>query len=576
VSNVKLIRLSWVSWNQFSGKEGTDDMVVTSKTLETMAVVFLVQLCVTSISSAAPKADATQIPIKHFVYIIQENIAFDHYFGTYPGADDIPKGVKFAYLPDGPKTQTPWHLSATSIPHDLNHSWQAAHVSEDNGKMDGFLWGEWPMTLAYYWKGTLPEIDPEDIMPVTGTAVQGNGLRRAGNIARMTARANRVILRYDKDNDGKLNLTELTALLTAQPRFGLGTAAPMMNPADRAASLLKNYDSDEDGQLDAGEIVNVLKNAGRATPAAEAVTAGQLPTEHLTAPPVGPTPDWVRYTLSYYDWHEIPNYWDYARHYTLCDRFFSSVDGPSEPNHLYTVAAQSGGMVNNPPPDIAGQDGVFNFPTMAELLQSSGVSWKYYDEKPNPHKHSLWNPLPGFKAFQNSQELMSHLVGLSQFYADAKSGTLPQVCWIVPTPADSEHPPADSARGMRHVTELINAIMTGPNWKDTVIVLTWDDFGGFYDHVPPPNVDVYGYGPRVPAIIISPYSRPGYVCHSTFDFTSPLKLIEEKFSLKPLASRDAAAGDMLDCFDFHQKPVPPDVILSTTTLDFSKMKTSSP
>ncbi len=213
---------------------------------------------------------------------------------------------------------------------------------------------------------------------------------------------------------------------------------------------------------------------------------------------------------------------------------------------------------------------------MAELLQNTGVSWKYYDEKANPHKHSLWNPLPGFKAFQKSPELMSHLVGLSELYADARAGTLPQVCWIVPTARDSEHPPADSARGMRHVTDMINAIMSGPNWKDTVIILTWDDYGGFYDHVMPPSVNEYGYGPRVPTLVISPFARPGTICHSTFDFTSPLKLIEEKFGLKPLASRDAGAKDMLDCFDFHQKPVAADVITPATKLDVSGMKTTKP
>jgi len=521
--------------------------------------------CLSMADGAAPSVDATKIPLKHFVYIIQENITFDHYFGTYPGADGIPLDAKFAYSPGAPRTESPFHLSGTALKHDLNHSWQAAFVSENGGKMDGFLWGEWPEAVAYYWKGTLPAVDPEDIMPVTGNVELANGGPGAKKAGRLMKRALRIIAKYDKDNDGKLNLEELNALLTAQPRFGRGPAI-----------LLKQYDADQDGKLNAQEIVSVLRTARNGGPESEAVSAGQLPSRHLNAPPAGPTPEWVRYTLSYYDWHEIPNYWEYARRYTLCDRFFSSVDGPSEPNHLYTVAAQSGGLVNNPPPSIAGQDGVYTFPTMAELLEKTGVSWKYYDEKPNPKKHTLWNPLPGFKSFKNSLELMSHLVGLSEFYQDAKSGTLPEVCWIVPTAADSEHPPADSARGMRHVTDLVNAVMAGPNWKDTAIIVTWDDFGGFYDHVTPPSVDLYGYGPRVPTLVISPYARAGYICHSTYDFTSPLKLIEEKFSLAPLASRDAAAQDMLDCFDFHQKPLKPDVITPDTKLDFSKMKTRMP
>ena len=260
----------------------------------------------------------------------------------------------------------------------------------------------------------------------------------------------------------------------------------------------------------------------------------------------------------------------------MCDAFFSSLAGPSEPNHLFSVAAQSGGLVNNPGPNINGQEGVYTFPTMAELLQNSHVTWKYYDGKPNPRKHSLWNPMPGFRQFQRSPELMSHLVGLHQFYRDAQSGKLPEVCWIVPKVIDSEHPPADSARGMRHVTHLVNAIMRSNAWKDCVIIITWDDYGGFYDHVAPPSVDQFGYGPRVPALVISPFARPGFICHTKFDFTSPLKLIEQRFGLRPLASRDKEANDMLDTFNFQQEPVPVDIITRETKLDFSEVKTTRP
>jgi len=453
---------------------------------------------------AAATYTPSNIPLNHFIYIIQENSTFDHYFGTFPGADGIPADVKLAYRPGEPPTVAPFHLHQTSVPRDLNHSWQAAHVAADGDKMDGFLWAEWPQALAFYWKGTLPTPDPEDIMPVNLSSKQGGG-----GVSRLLFRARRLTQRFDADHD-------------------------------------------------------------------KAVVAGQLPTVHPAQPPNGPTPDWVINTLSYYDWHEIPNYWEYARRYVLCDAFFSSLAGPSEPNHLFSVAAQSGGLVNNPPPNINGQEGVYTFPTMAELLQNSHVTWKYYDGKPNPRKHSVWNPMPGFRQFQRSSELMSHLVGLNQFYQDAQSGKLPEVCWIVPKPIDSEHPPTDSARGMRHVTDLVNAIMRSNAWKDSVIIITWDDYGGFYDHVAPPSVDQFGYGPRVPALVISPFARPGFICHTKFDFTSPLKLIEQRFGLRPLASRDKEANDMLDSFDFQQKPVPVDIITRETKLDFSEVKTTRP
>jgi len=508
------------------------------------------------------------IPVSHFVYIIQENISFDHYFGTFPGANGIPPGVKLAYQPGGAPAVAPFHLHRTSIPHDLKHSWQAAHVAANGGKMDGFLWAEWPEALAYYWKGPLPTIDPEDIMPINGSAPEG-GL---GGGAEMQARE--IIEQFDTDGDGKLDARELQAAITATPFLNSPNGQePVLN---RAETWLRQYDRNRNGKLGPKELAALLWTITPQDLPAEAGGAEELPKFHPTHPPNGPTPDWVSNTLSYYDWHEIPNYWEYARRYVLCDAFFSSLAGPSEPNHLYTVAAKSGGLVNNPLSSIYGQDGVYTFPTMAELLQNAHVSWKYYDEKPNPRKHSLWNPMPGFRQFQQSPELMSHLVGLKQFYEDAKSGELPEVCWIVPTPVDSEHPPADSARGMRHVTDLVNAIMRSDAWKDSVIIITWDDYGGFYDHVAPPAIDQYGYGPRVPALVISPFARPGFVCHTNFDFTSPLKLIEERFDLKPLTARDGAANDMLDCFDFQQRPLSADVIGWETRLDFSQMKPTRP
>jgi phospholipase C len=509
-------------------------------------------------SRAAPSSSSAHIPIDHFVYIIQENISFDHYFGTFPGANGIPPSAKFAFQPGQPSTVSPFHLHATAVPHDLNHSWQAAHVAADGGKMDGFLWAEWPEALAFYWKGELPKPDPEDIVPVKRS-------RPEHWLSALRKRVHRLLARFDLNRNQRLDATELAKALGVSPKS--------------ASKLLPQHDSDGNHELDAEELRKLLESQGQHGEN-EAITAGQLPTKHADHPPAGPTPSWVLNTLSYYDWHEIPNYWEYARRFVLCDQFFSSLAGPSEPNHLYTVAAKSGGLVNNPNSrkarNVGDTDAVYTFPTMAELLQNTHVSWKYYDEKPDPQQHSLWNPLPGFRQFQQSPELMSHLVGMNEFYKDAKAGQLPQVCWIVPNRADSEHPPNDSARGMWHVTALVNAIMQSDAWSRTVIIITWDDYGGFYDHVAPPVVDQFGYGPRVPALIISPYARPGFCCHTPFDFTSPLKLIEERFNLRPLTSRDGEANDMLDCFDFQQEPVAPDVITRQTKLYFSQLQTTMP
>jgi phospholipase C len=443
--------------------------------------------CLLIVSDIGAEPGPATMPINHFVYVIQENRTFDNYFGTYPGANGIPSGVKFASRPGGPKTYAPFHLRNLKIPRDLAHSWQAAITAMNGGTMDGFLWAEWPAALRYYWKGDVPEPDPELVRP--------------------------------------------------RPE----EAAPLTRLQERAATR-----------------------------------AGQFERGTAPAQPTGEPPAWVLNTLSYYDYHELPNYWEYARRFTLCDNFFSSLAGPSGPNHLYTVAAQSGGMVNNPAPGVNGVNGVYYFPTVAESLRRAGVTWKYYDEKPNPKRNSLWNPLPGFKSFQDNPSLLANVVSLHEFFTDVRGEGFPAVAWLVPVAKDSEHPPADVGIGMWHVTEIVNAVMQSPYWRDTVIIVTWDDFGGFFDHVPPPKVDKYGLGPRVPALVISPWAKQGFISHMVYDFTSPLKLVETRFGLAPLTLRDKTANDMSDCFDFSQAPLPPRVITKETKLDFSGLKTTTP
>lgn len=288
-------------------------------------------------------------------------------------------------------------------------------------------------------------------------------------------------------------------------------------------------------------------------------------------------------TMGYYDARDIPNYWAYAKNYTLCDRFFSSLNGPSFPNHLYTVAAQSGGIIQNvfslkQLNEVLDDDDGLEFKSIFTLLKNTHITWKYYVEtnpnrpivwlgagqknvmNPVPTQFYHWNPLPGFKDIRDNPKMMANLVSQRQFYEDLKAGTLPQVSYLVPDMDDSEHPPADIQRGMWYVTKLINAVMKSQYWGDSVIFLTWDDYGGFYDHVPPPQMDAFGFGPRVPALVISPYARPGFVCHDQFEFSSILKFIETRWGLPYLTLRDDRANDMLSCFDFNQKPNPPYII----------------
>ena len=281
-------------------------------------------------------------------------------------------------------------------------------------------------------------------------------------------------------------------------------------------------------------------------------------------------PSWVKYTLSYVDHTVIPNYWEYARKFTLCDNFFSAVQGESLPNHLYLVAAESGGLMTN------ALRYTYWFPSIINSFGQANISWKYYTMSANPLQQGIWRPLPGFTKYANDPTLDQHLVQTEQFYDDVKRGTLPQVCWLIPTGAVSEHPPASSVRGMWYVTDLINAVMKSSYWQSCAIIVAWDEFGGFYDHVPPTQIDQYGLGIRVPVLVISPYSRRNVVVHTQYDLTSLLKLVETKFGLTSLTSRDASANGMLDCFNFSQTPLQPVIITRNTTLDFSDMPVRTP
>jgi phospholipase C len=282
---------------------------------------------------------------------------------------------------------------------------------------------------------------------------------------------------------------------------------------------------------------------------------------------------------------DIPNYWSYAEHFVLGDHMFSSLAGPSFPNHLYTIAAQSAGAFTNPSALQWGCDapasatvGVmavngttsrrapcFEFTTIADRLEAAGISWRYYAPGRGQAGY-IWSTLDAIGHIRNSSLWTDRVVRDGQFLEDASNGALPSVSWLVPDFDVSDHPTrlplgnGSICEGENWTVEHINAIMQGGNWPSTVIVLLWDDFGGFYDHVPPPAVDTYGLGPRVPLIVLSPYVKEGTVSHTVYEFSSVLQLIENRFKLKALSMRDVEAHSLLDMFDFTQSPAPPLVL----------------
>jgi phospholipase C len=284
---------------------------------------------------------------------------------------------------------------------------------------------------------------------------------------------------------------------------------------------------------------------------------------------------------------DIPNYWAYARTFTLADHFFSTINGPSFPNHLVLVAGSSHNTIDNPILNTfhswgcdAGKytrvDAVdpvtglhhfispcFDMITLPDLLDKAGVSWNYY--APGQYQSGyIWSALNSIKHIRYSDLWETHVPPTGQFIKDVKARTLPAVSWIVENEQQSEHPPYSSCAGENWTVRTLNALMQSPLWSSTAVFLTWDDFGGFYDHVPPPAGDLISYGPRVPMIVISPFARRHFVDHSRYDFGSLLRYAEDKYGLPSLSKYDHDASSIVGAFDFSQAPAPP-LLLQTRT-----------
>ncbi len=276
-------------------------------------------------------------------------------------------------------------------------------------------------------------------------------------------------------------------------------------------------------------------------------------------------------SMGFYDYRDIPYYWNLAANYVLFDDFFSSAKDGSGPNHMYWIAGVS------PTPKHGQQlsDVLANLPTIFDRLQAAGVSWKFYVENYDASinyrtmasagsrgSQVIWVPLLNFDRFIDDPTLASHIVDLSQYYVDLRNGTLPAVSYIVPS-GTSEHPPEYPATGERQVKNLIQELMRSSAWNSSAFMLLYDDWGGWYDHVAPPQVDAGGYGLRVPALLVSPYAKTGYIDNTQLDFTSVLKFIESNWGVATLSTRDSAANNFLSAFNFTQVPRPAAFVSST-------------
>jgi phospholipase C len=314
--------------------------------------------------------------------------------------------------------------------------------------------------------------------------------------------------------------------------------------------------------------------------------------------------------LSYtqYSRKTLPVYWAYADRFVLADHFFTSMYGPTFPEHLYTVAAQSYGIVDNktttnvegnycddeteytkrfPIEDLSRADvrnimkleeeitsevpdqliriaaywettrTCVDIKVLPDLLEKEGISWKYYA------KPDIWmNALQSIRHVRFGP-LWDKVQDPETFLKDVRGGDLPAVSWLIPPEGSpNEHPGSGNniCLGQNWTIEYVNAVMRSDDWANTAIVIVWDDFGGFYDHVPPPHYDIMGLGPRTPALIISPWTTPGdnpeggSIDSTDYEFSSVLRFIEDLHGLKPMTDRDAQADPLSGAFDFTQEP----------------------
>lgn len=427
--------------------------------------------------------------IKHVVIIIQENRSFDHYFGTYPGAEGIPMKA------DGktPKVciKHPTNGSCVKPYHDKNlldaggpHRTYHHEVGVNGGKMNGFLKAVWPERARF-------------------------GCFKVGDVRCMP-----------------------------------GTILPDV--------------------------------------------------------------------AGYKTRREIPNYWRYADEFVLQDHMFEPVRAYSLPAHLYLVSAWSA-VCKDPyrpmtcrseirvpkkdQPMLEGRTPIYGWTDITYLLRENKVKWRYYvgqgtpvdcgdgagicnpgrvDPRREPTATSvLWSPLSYFTTVQQARQV-DNIQRHSEFFADLKRGKMANVIWIAPDSIHSEHNPnARIDDGQAWVTRVVNAISKSKFWNSTAIFITWDDWGGFYDHVVPPVIDKLGYGIRVPGLTISPYAKKGFIDKQVLSFDAYLKFIEDIFldgqrlDPKTMSRPDPRPtvreevdemGDLIHEFDFTQEPRRPVIL----------------
>jgi phospholipase C len=279
---------------------------------------------------------------------------------------------------------------------------------------------------------------------------------------------------------------------------------------------------------------------------------------------------------------DVAPYFQMAEEYTFADRMFQTNQGPSFPAHQFILSGTSAPSQGSdlfaseePTPvdqpvgctapqsetvqliDPQGNENQTTYPcfdhtTLTDLLDGAGVSWRYY----TIGTQSTWTAPDAISHIRFGSDWNYVVLPDTRVLNDIADGQLADVSWVIPTGQESDHADINDGTGPSWVASIVNAVGASPYWYSTAIFITWDDWGGWYDHVPPNIINSYEYGFRVPLIVVSPFARPGYVSHVTHDFGSILKFIEETWDLPSLGYADALADDLSDCFDVYQTPIP--------------------
>jgi len=299
----------------------------------------------------------------------------------------------------------------------------------------------------------------------------------------------------------------------------------------------------------------------------------------IVAQPPLPSPD---FPYAYVPQSETVPYWTLAKNFTLGDRMFQSNTGPSFVAHQYLIAGQAGDADENPVApkgqrdniwgcdsptgttvallgpngtDLPGVFPCFDYRTFADVMDAHDVSWRYYSVA-IAHAAYIWSAFDAIQHIRYGADWTTNVITPNtQFFTDIKNGNLAQMTWIMPGFRYSDHAnPGVTAEGPDWVADIVNAIAASPFWNSTAILISWDDWGGWYDHVKPPFVDDMGLGFRVPLIVVSPWAKHGYISHQQHEFGSFLRFEEEVFGLPTMGTRDYYSDNLADCFDFTQTP----------------------